>query len=286
MKINFKKMHGLGNDYIYLDCVRKNKNLLNEINIYALARKLSDRNFGIGSDGLILIFKSDIADFKMQIINSDGTEAEMCGNGIRCAGKFIYEEKLISKDSFNIETKSGIRELNLILKNNLVDKVKVNMGKASFDIRKINMSGDKNRIKLKILNKDFDCECVSMGNPHAVIFINNLKDLDVKKYGREIETHEFFKKRINVEFAKVIDKNYIEVKVWERGSGETLACGTGACAVYAVAFKNNLIDKSQKVKIKLPGGELEVFCDENKNIFMIGEAKNICQGSFDLSDFI
>lgn len=286
MRINFNKMHGLGNDYIYLDCVRENKNLLNEVDIYALARKLSDRNFGIGSDGLILILKSDAADFKMQIINSDGTEAEMCGNGIRCAGKFIYEKKLIDRNSFNIETKSGIKELKLMLKNNLVDKVKVNMGKASFDTRKINMSGNENRIKLKILNKNFGCECVSIGNPHAVIFIDDLKNLDVKKYGREIETHECFKKRINVEFAKIIDKDYIEVKVWERGSGETLACGTGACAVYAVAFKNNLIDKNKKVKIKLPGGELEVFCDENKNIFMIGEAKNIFEGSFDLNDFI
>ncbi len=290
MKIKFSKMHGLGNSYIYIDCVRENNFFLDEKKIFVLAKKLSDKNFGIGADGLILILKSDKADFKMRIINSDGTEAEMCGNGIRCVGKFVYEKKLVdeNKKNLEIETLAGIKKLELEIKNNLVENVKVDMGKACFDVKKIGMTGNKNKIDLVVDNKKFVCECVSIGNPHAVIFLDDLdfKNLDVKKYGYEIENNICFRNRINVEFAKIKNKNCIDVKVWERGSGITLACGTGACAVFAVALKNNLIDKNKIIKIKLPGGELNIFGDEKENIFMSGEAKNICDGSFDLDNFV
>ncbi len=290
MKIKFSKMHGLGNSYIYIDCVRENNFFLDEKKIFVLAKKLSDKNFGIGADGLILILKSDKADFKMRIINSDGTEAEMCGNGIRCVGKFVYEKKLVdeNKKNLEIETLAGIKKLELEIKNNLVENVKVDMGKACFDVKKIGIAGNKNKIDLVVDNKKFICECVSIGNPHAVIFLDDLdfKNLDVKKYGYEIENNICFRNKINVEFAKIKNKNCIDVKVWERGSGITLACGTGACAVFAVALKNNLIDKNKIVKIKLPGGELNIFCDEKENIFMSGEAKNICDGSFDLDNFV
>ena len=290
MKIKFSKMHGLGNSYIYIDCVRENNFFLDERKIFVLAQKLSDKNFGIGADGLILILKSNKSDFKMRIINSDGTEAEMCGNGIRCVGKFVYEKKLVdeNKKILEIETLAGIKKLELEIKNNLVENVKVDMGKAYFDVKKIGMAGNKNKIDLVVDNKKFICECVSIGNPHAVIFLDDLdfKNLDVKKYGHEIENNICFKNKINVEFAKIKNKNCIDVKVWERGSGITLACGTGACAVFAVALKNNLIDKNKIVKIKLPGGELNIFCDEKGNIFMSGEAKNICDGSFDLDNFV
>ena len=290
MKIKFSKMHGLGNSYIYIDCVRENNFFLDEEKIFVLAKKLSDKNFGIGADGLILILKSNKSDFKMRIINSDGTEAEMCGNGIRCVGKFVYEKKLVDKNKkiLEIETLAGIKKLELEIKNNLVENVKVDMGKACFDVKKIGIAGNKNKIDLVVDNKKFVCECVSIGNPHAVIFLDDLdfKNLDVKKYGYEIENNICFKNKINVEFAKIKNKNCIDVKVWERGSGITLACGTGACAVFAVALKNNLIDKNKIVKIKLPGGKLNIFCDEKGNIFMSGEAKNICDGSFDLDNFV
>ncbi|MBQ9491615.1 MAG: diaminopimelate epimerase [Firmicutes bacterium] len=290
MKIKFSKMHGLGNSYIYIDCVRENNFFLDEKKIFMLAKKLSDKNFGIGADGLILILKSNKSDFKMRIINSDGTEAEMCGNGIRCVGKFVYEKKLVdeNKKILEIETLAGIKKLELEIKNNLVKNVKVDMGKACFDVKKIGIAGNKNKIDLVVDNKKFVCECVSIGNPHAVIFLDDLdfKNLDVKKYGYEIENNICFKNKINVEFAKIKNKNCIDVKVWERGSGITLACGTGACAVFAVALKNNLIDKNKIVKIKLPGGGLNIFCDEKGNIFMSGEAKNICDGIFDLDNFV
>ena len=290
MKIKFSKMHGLGNSYIYIDCVRENNFFLDEEKIYMLAKKLSDKNFGIGADGLILILKSDKADFKMRIINSDGTEAEMCGNGIRCVGKFVYEKKLVdeNKKNLEIETLAGIKKLELEVKNNLVRNVKVDMGKACFDVKEIGMSGNKNKVDLIVDNKKFICECVSIGNPHAVIFLDDLdfKNLDAKKYGYEIENNICFRNRINVEFAEIKNKNCIDVKVWERGSGITLACGTGACAVFAVALKNNLIDKNKYIKIKLPGGELNIFCDKKENIFMSGEVKNVCDGSFDLDHFM
>ena len=290
MKIKFSKMHGLGNSYIYIDCVRENNFFLYEEKIYMLAKKLSDKNFGIGADGLILILKSDKADFKMRIINSDGTEAEMCGNGIRCVGKFVYEKKLVdeNKKNLEIETLAGIKKLELEVKNNLVRNVKVDMGKACFDVKEIGMSGNKNKVDLIVDNKKFICECVSIGNPHAVIFLDDLdfKNLDAKKYGYEIENNICFRNRINVEFAEIKNKNCIDVKVWERGSGITLACGTGACAVFAVALKNNLIHKNKYIKIKLPGGELNIFCDKKENIFMSGEAKNVCDGSFDLDHFM
>ena len=299
--IKFTKMHGLGNDYIYINCVDSKNNFLdllldqdqNQNNLFKLTKKLSDRHFGIGADGVILILKSDninTADFKMRIINSDGSEAQMCGNGIRCVGKFIYENNLIPKNKLdlNIQTLAGIKKLNLSLENNLINKIKVNMGQACFEPKKIPVltQDNSNIIKLKILDKNFICNCVSIGNPHAVIFINNLNSFNASKYGYLLENNSCFPEKINIEFAEIINKDHIKIKVWERGSGITLACGTGACAVYSIALKNNLINKNKDIKLELPGGFLDISCDQNKNIFMSGPAENIFTGYFNLKDFI
>ena len=276
--IKFTKMHGLGNDYVYIDAINQNIENRSE-----LAKKLSDRHFGIGSDGLILICKSDVADFKMQMFNSDGTEAEMCGNGIRCVGKFVYEKGLTSKTSLNIETLAGIKQLELIVKDNKVEKVKVDMGIPILDSDKIPViTDDIQNLKLKVLDKNFLFTCVSMGNPHAITVINEDIDIfDVSKYGSIIETLLCFPRRTNVEFIKILDKNNIEMRVWERGSGETLACGTGACASVVACILNGYT--SRRVKVKLLGGILEIEWNTNNNhVYMTGEATTVFEGTIEI----
>lgn len=276
--IKFTKMHGLGNDYVYIDAINQNIENRSE-----LAKKLSDRHFGIGSDGLILICKSDVADFKMQMFNSDGTEAEMCGNGIRCVGKFVYEKGLTSKTSLNIETIAGIKQLELIVKDNKVEKVKVDMGIPILDSDKIPViTDDIQNLKLKVLDKNFLFTCVSMGNPHAITVINeDINIFDVSKYGSIIETLPCFPRRTNVEFIKILDKNNIEMRVWERGSGETLACGTGACASVVACILNGYT--SRRVKVKLLGGMLEIEWNTNNNhVYMTGEATTVFEGTIEI----
>ena len=276
--IKFTKMHGLGNDYVYIDAINQNIENRSE-----LAKKLSDRHFGIGSDGLILICKSDVADFKMQMFNSDGTEAEMCGNGIRCVGKFVYEKGLTSKTSLNIETIAGIKQLELIVKDNKVEKVKVDMGIPILDSDKIPViTDDIQNLKLKVLDKNFLFTCVSMGNPHAITVINeDINIFDVSKYGNIIETLACFPRRTNVEFIKILDKNNIEMRVWERGSGETLACGTGACASVVACILNGYT--SRRVKVKLLGGMLEIEWNTNNNhVYMTGEATTVFEGTIEI----
>lgn len=273
--IKFTKMQGLGNDYVYIDAI--NQKIENES---SLAQIISNRHFGIGSDGLILICKSKIADFKMKMFNSDGSEAEMCGNGIRCVGKFVYDKGFTNKTTLKIETLAGIKELKLNLKEGKVDTVKVDMGTPIFEAKKIPVVSNEEivrNLELEIYKKKFKFTCLSMGNPHAVTFIENVENLEVKKYGSKIEINEKFPKKTNVEFIEIVNKKHIKMRVWERGAGETLACGTGACASVVAGVTNNLLE--EKVTVELLGGRLEIeWNKENKHVYMTGPAVTVFEG--------
>ncbi len=274
--IKFTKMHGLGNDYVYIDCI--NQNIENQSE---LAKFVSNRNFGIGSDGLILICKSDNADFKMRMFNSDGSEAEMCGNGIRCVGKFVYDKGLTDKEVVKIETLAGIKILNLNIKNGKVETVKVDMGEPILQPEKIPVISNENpvkNLKLKVEDKEFKFTCVSMGNPHSITIVDNTEDFDVHKYGKIVEIDTVFPQKTNVEFVQIVDRQNIKMRVWERGAGETLACGTGACASVVACVINNFIDKSANVE--LLGGKLHIEWDEeNNHIYMTGPAVTVFDGT-------
>ncbi len=275
--IKFTKMHGLGNDYVYIDCYSENVELGN---ISDLAKFMSNRHFGIGSDGIILICKSDIADFKMRMFNFDGSEAEMCGNGIRCVGKFVYDKGLTNKKTIKVETLAGIKELNFNLKEGKVETVRVDMGEPILSPKEIPVIFEKEPVKdlkIKALDKEFSFTCVSMGNPHAITIVDNTKEFDIEKYGPVLETDEHFPKRSNIEFIEVLDKNNIKMRVWERGSGETLACGTGACSVAVACNIKGLTER--KVNIELLGGTLEIEWDQKTNhVFMTGPAVTVFEG--------
>ena len=270
--IEFTKMHGLGNDYIYIDRTNSKNNILRERDLPRVARYFSNRHFGIGGDGIILVEKSNIADFKMRIFNSDGSEAEMCGNGIRCFGKYVYEKGLIEKENINIETLAGIKKVKLIKNNdNKIEKIEVNMG-----IPRIYM-----KIDLKILDKNLKIIPISMGNPHAVIFVDNIEKIDIDKYGPAIENNKYFPRKTNVEFVEILDRNLVKMRVWERGAKETYACGTGACAAVVAGNVNNLNKK--QVKVLLKGGELEInWNKETKEIYMTGIATKVFEGKIRL----
>ena len=273
--IKFTKMHGLGNDYVYIDAI--NQKIENES---SLAKFVSNRHFGIGSDGLILICKSDIADFKMRMFNSDGSEAEMCGNGIRCVGKFIYDKGLTDKTIVKIETLAGIKTLVLNTKDGKVETARVDMGEPILEAEKIPVISKEQPVKnleLEAENKKFKFTCVSMGNPHAITIVENTKEFDVEKYGKILEVDKAFPKKANIEFAQIIDKENIKMRVWERGAGETLACGTGACATAVACNLNGLTGR--KVNIELLGGKLKIEWNEKDNhVYMTGPAVTVFDG--------
>ena len=272
--IKFTKMQGLGNDYVYIDATKENIE-----NPSVLAKYISDRHFGVGSDGLILICPSDKADFRMRMFNSDGSEAEMCGNGIRCVGKFVYDKKLTDKTLVTIKTKAGIKTLKLNVKDEKVDTVRVDMGTPILESEKIPVITDENiaqNLRLNALDKSFDFTCVSMGNPHAVTVVDNVTDFDVKKYGSILEVNEVFPNKTNVEFVEIKDSENIKMRVWERGTGETLACGTGACAS-AVACNLNGLTKNN-VNVELLGGNLNIELGEDNHVYMTGPAVTVFEG--------
>ena len=273
--IKFTKMHGLGNDYVYIDAI--NQNIENES---SLAQFVSNRHFGIGSDGLILICKSDVADFKMRMFNSDGSEAEMCGNGIRCVGKFVYDKGLTNKTTVKIETLAGIKTLILNTKDGKVETARVDMGEPILEAEKIPVISTEKPVKnleLEAENKKFKFTCVSMGNPHAITIVENTKEFDVEKYGKVLEIDKAFPKKANIEFAQIIDRQNINMRVWERGAGETLACGTGACATAVACNLNGLTDR--KVNIELLGGTLNIEWNETDNhVYMTGPAVTVFDG--------
>ena len=273
--IKFTKMHGLGNDYVYIDAI--NQKIENES---SLAKFVSNRHFGIGSDGLILICKSDIADFQMRMFNSDGSEAEMCGNGIRCVGKFVYDKGLTDKTTVKIETLAGIKTLVLNTKDGKVETARVDMGEPILEAEKIPVISKEQPVKnleLEAENKKFKFTCVSMGNPHAITIVENTKEFDVEKYGKILEVDKAFPKKANIEFAQIIDKENIKMRVWERGAGETLACGTGACATAVACNLNGLTGR--KVNIELLGGTLNIEWNEKDNhVYMTGPAVTVFDG--------
>ena len=273
--IKFTKMHGLGNDYVYIDAI--NQKIENES---SLAKFVSNRHFGVGSDGLILICKSEIADFKMRMFNSDGSEAEMCGNGIRCVGKFVYDKGLTNKTTVKIETLAGIKTLILNIKDGKVETARVDMGEPILEAEKIPVISTEKPVKnleLEAENKKFKFTCVSMGNPHAITIVENTKEFDVEKYGKVLEIDKAFPKKANIEFAQIIDRQNINMRVWERGAGETLACGTGACATAVACNLNGLTDR--KVNIELLGGTLNIEWNETDNhVYMTGPAVTVFDG--------
>ena len=280
--LKFTKMHGLGNDYVYMDAINQKIENREE-----LAKYVSDRHFGIGSDGLILICESKVADFRMQMFNSDGTEAEMCGNGIRCVGKFVYDKKMTNKDIVTIETLAGIKTLKLTIKDGKVEKARVDMGEPIFEPSKIPVISKEmpvKNLKLKVEDKEFNFTAVSMGNPHAITFIDeDVKEFELEKYGKPVEINDAFPKRTNVEFINIVDRNNIKMRVWERGAGETLACGTGACASAVASVLNGYTDRN--VNVELLGGTLEIeWNEENNHVYMTGTATTVFEGEIEYED--
>lgn len=273
--LRFTKMQGAGNDYIYINGFEQTIDNPSETAI-----KLSNRNFGIGSDGLVLILPSKTCDFRMQMFNSDGSEAEMCGNASRCVGKYVFDHELTTKKEITLETNAGVKLITLLDGNAKKRKVRVDMGEPILNPELIPVKITQNpalKYPLKIEDKTWEINCVSMGNPHAVIFTNNIKNLDLPTIGPKFESNPIFPRKTNTEFVEVIDKKTLNMRVWERGAGETLACGTGACAVAVAAVLNGLTER--KVNINLLGGQLEIEWNENNNhVYMTGEAVTVFDG--------
>lgn len=273
--LKFTKMHGAGNDYIYFDCT---KNEISEPE--KLSVKLSDRHKGVGGDGIILILKSDIADFKMRIFNADGSEGKMCGNGARCIAKYVFDRGLTDKTEFTLETLGGIKKIKVFTENGKVKTVSIDMGAPILNAKDIPVLSDISpviNIPFETENGTFNITAVSMGNPHGVVFTDkNVKDLDVEKLGKPLENHPAFPDRANIEFINVLSRTELLMRVWERGSGETLACGTGACAAVVAACENGFCDKNREVCVHLLGGDL--FITYSDTVVMRGPAEFVFDG--------
>ena len=281
--MKFTKMHGIGNDYVYVNCLEESVK-----NPAEVSKFVSDRHFGIGSDGLILISPSAIADFRMNIYNADGSQAEMCGNGIRCVAKYVYDYGLTDKTEISVETLAGIKYLRLQVENGKVASVEVNMGAPILEPKEIPVAVEESpvvNVPVEVKGKIYHMTCVSMGNPHAIIFMNNVKDLDIAAIGPYFENHTVFPKRTNTEFVEVLDRNTVNMRVWERGSDETLACGTGACATTVACILN---DKTEnEVTVHLLGGDLKIRWDREANqVYMTGPATVVFDGEITLPDGI
>ena len=278
--MKFTKMHGAGNDYVYVNCFAERVD-----NPAEVAIRVSNRNFGIGSDGLILIMPSDKADVRMRMFNSDGSESEMCGNGIRCVAKYAYDHGIVGKKEISAETGAGILTLQLFTNEaNKVEKVRVNMGKPRLTRGEIPMTGEAGaRVvsePLNVLHTTFQITCVSMGNPHCVIFVDDVENFQVEKYGPIIENHEIFPRRTNVEFVQIISRTEVRQRTWERGAGETLACGTGASAVCVAGALNCLTEK--RILNHLSGGDLELEWAEDGFLYMTGPAVEVFSGEIEI----
>ena len=273
--MRFAKMHGAGNDYIYIDCFSQNVENPKDLSI-----ALSDRHFSVGADGIVLIKPSGVADCFMDIYNSDGSQAQMCGNAVRCTAKYIYDN-ITKKPIITIDTLSGVKSVEIITENRVAVGGRVNMGKPIFNGHSIPTRYGDSIVKNKILNienKDYEITCLSMGNPHCVVFCEDTDKIELHKIGEKFENHEMFPERINTEFVQVLKRNELKFRVWERGSGETLACGTGACAVTVAAVLNGFCDKNKEIKIHAKGGVLTVKWHENDNVYLSGNAVTVFQG--------
>lgn len=278
--MKFSKMHGIGNDYVYVNCFEQTVE-----NPAQMARLLSDRHFGIGSDGLILICPSERADCKMVMYNADGTSAQMCGNGIRCVGKYVCDRGMVDKTTITVETAAGIKTLRMTRQDGAVDSIEVDMGQPVLKPEQIPVRGDGMRfvdVPVEVRGVEVRITAVSMGNPHGVVFVDDVDDLMLHELGPVFESHEIFPERVNTEFVQVVDRNTLKMRVWERGAGETLACGTGACAALVAAV---LCGKSEReATLRLLGGDLRIRWDaETEHVFMSGPAAFVFDGEVDLT---
>ncbi len=276
--MRFTKMQGLGNDYVYVNCFQEKIE-----NPPELARKISDRHFGVGSDGLIMINPSDKADFEMEMYNADGSRGEMCGNGIRCVAKYVYDYGLTDKTSISVETLGGVKYLDLTVKDGKVKLVKVDMGKPELEPSKVPVIAEGDRAvdaPIDVDGEEYRMTCISMGNPHAVVFVDcDVRELPLEEIGPKFENHERFPNRVNTEFVRVLDRHTAEMRVWERGSGETLACGTGACAVAVACALNGYTE--DEVTVRLLGGDLHIKWDQEKDtVYMTGPAEVVFDGEW------
>lgn len=280
--MKFTKMHGIGNDYVYVNCFEETVK-----DPAAVARYVSDRHFGIGSDGLILIKPSDIADCEMDMYNLDGSQGAMCGNGIRCVAKYVYDYGIVKKENISVSTKSGIKYLDLTVRDGKVALVRVNMGSpvlTASQIPVVSSTEEMINAPLKVNGETYYITAVSMGNPHAIVYMTDVDHLDIGEIGPYFENHMAFPDRVNTEFVEVLDDHTLKMRVWERGSGETLACGTGACAVAVASILNGHVDGEKPVTVKLLGGDLEIFWDRQENlVYMTGPAATVFDGEIDLS---
>lgn len=281
-RMKFTKMHGLGNDYVYVNCFEEKVTEPEKV-----SRFVSDRHFGIGADGLILIQPSDKADFEMAMYNADGSRGEMCGNGIRCVGKYVYDYGLTDKTQIRIDTLAGVKYLDLMLEDGKVSRVKVDMGAPCLAAAEIPVTADTEQViqaPLVVEGRTYEMTAVSMGNPHCVIFLEeDVRELDLEAFGPAFENHPRFPRRINTEFVNVIDESTLRMRVWERGSGETLACGTGACATAVAAILNG--KSGHEVTVQLLGGDLEIAWEGgDASVFMTGGAVTVFDGEIELPE--
>lgn len=282
--MKFTKMQAYGNDYVYIDAINQKIDNVNE-----LAKFVSDRHFAIGSDGMVLICPSSVADFRMRMFNPDGTEGEMCGNALRSLSKYVYDHKLTNKNILTIETLGGIQHVELFIEGEKAVNIKANIGNPVLDTKKIPVNTELLEFieqPVKILDKEFKITAVSWGNPHCVMFVDNVANFDVEKYGKEIEyKKELFPNKTNVTFAQVVDRNNIKIREWERGTGETIGCGTGCCTAVTAAVLTNRCDR--KVAVEQIGGVLEVEWDkESGNMFMKGPSHTVFEAEIDVSHII
>lgn len=277
-QIKFTKMHGTGNDYVYINCFEEQVENPSE-----LAVKMSPRRFGVGADGVILICPSQVADAKMRMFNLDGSEGKMCGNGIRCVGKYIYDSGIAHKNVITVETLSGIKTLEVTEQNGVAVSLKVDMGKAELKTELIPAVCNLDKIinmPLRVADADYNITAVSMGNPHAVVFCDDVDGLNLEKIGPDFEHHKMFPEQVNTEFIKVIDSNTLQMRVWERGSGETFACGTGACAAVVAAVENGYCPRDCEITVHLLGGDLFITYKSDGTVFMRGEAQKVYDGVY------
>lgn len=278
--MQFTKMHGAGNDYIYVNCFEETVE-----NPEQTAIRVSDRHFGIGADGLVLICPSEKADFFMDIYNADGSRAKMCGNATRCVAKYVYDNKMTDREEITLETLSGIKVIKMTVENGKAASARVNMGEPILEGAKIPTKFDGETVvsqKLTIENKDYAVTCVSMGNPHCIVYTEApVRTLDLPRIGPNFENHPMFPDRINTEFIRVVSETELDMRVWERGSGETLACGTGACAAVVASVLNRYCGRGTDVKVNLLGGTLVINWSENGEVYMTGPAETVCTGNID-----
>ena len=278
-QIKFTKMHGIGNDYVYINCFTEQVDNPNE-----LAKIMSPRRFSVGADGVILICPSKVADAKMRMFNLDGSEGKMCGNGIRCVGKFVYDSGIAHKDTITIETLSGIKTLYITDRDGVAETITVDMGKAELSPEKIPAIADCDTIidtAITVDGNSYNITAVSMGNPHAVTFCDEIESLNLEKIGPHFEHHEMFPQGVNTEFIRVIDESTLQMRVWERGSGETFACGTGACAAAVAAVLNGYCKHDTEITVHLVGGDLFITYKNDGTVFMRGPATKVFDGVYE-----